>query len=166
MENINAVIGVDDHLYHLGDFCFGDPLKYLNQIKCRNIHFVVGSHDKEMWQHRNRFVEFKEKICKNINGQFVVMTHCAHLVWERSHHGTAHAFGHNHARLGNSREGIFGNEYQKALALIVSRAKMHDVGVDGHNFKPYSFDEFMAIINKKEGFVLNRVTSDEEKPRE
>jgi calcineurin-like phosphoesterase family protein len=156
LDNINSNVHIDDHLYILGDFCMGDPLRHLNQIKCRNLHFVVGSHDKQMWQYRDKFVEFKEKICTSLSGQFVVMTHCAHLVWERGHHGSAHAHGHSHSRLGNSREGVFTDEYQKALALIVSRAKMHDVGVDGHNFKPYSFDEFMAIIDKKQGFLVNR----------
>ncbi len=134
----------------------GDPKKYLDQIRCKNLHFVVGSHDKQMWQYKDRFIEFKDKICTSINGQFVVMTHCAHLVWERSHHGSINLHGHSHNRLGNSRLGIFEDKYQEALALIVSRAKMHDVGVDGHDFKPYSFDEVMGIMNKKEGFLVNK----------
>ena len=159
MDNINTKVCVDDHLYVLGDFCMGDPLRHLNQIKCRNLHFVVGSHDKQMWQYRDRFVEFKDKICTSLSGQFVVMTHCAHLVWERSHHGSMHFFAHSHGRLGNSREGIFSDEYQKATALILSRAKCMDVGVDTNNFYPYSWEEAKALLDKKQGFVIEKRAS-------
>jgi calcineurin-like phosphoesterase family protein len=154
LQNINDSAKTDDHLYILGDFCMGNPLKYLSQIKCRKLHFVLGSHDKQMWAHKDMFIEFKDKIITSINGITVVMTHCAHLVWEKSHYGSVHAFGHSHGNLGNSRETIFNNEYSRAVSLIISRAKMHDVGVDGHNFKPYSFEEFMSIVDKKSGFLI------------
>ena len=41
IEGINSTVGVDDVLFHLGDFSFGD-IKYYkefrSQIKCQNIY--------------------------------------------------------------------------------------------------------------------------------
>ena len=155
LDNINSMVGVDDHLYHIGDFCMGNPADYLDRIKCRNIHFVVGSHDKQMWRYKGRFVEFSEKIASVINGQLIVMTHCAHLVWEKSHYGSWHLFGHSHGKLGNSRDN-FTDEYKAALSLLLSRMKALDVGVDTHNFLPYSEEELKEIMDGKEGFLVNR----------
>lgn len=48
VDNINEVVGVDDELYILGDLMLNDnetALKLFKDIKCPNIHIVLGNHD-------------------------------------------------------------------------------------------------------------------------
>lgn len=50
LDNINATVGINDHLYVLGDLCLGgahlleDNRKKLTSIKCNNIHIIRGNH--------------------------------------------------------------------------------------------------------------------------
>jgi calcineurin-like phosphoesterase family protein len=52
IKNINDVVGVDDTLWHLGDFAFGrgitigDIILIRRQIKCKNIVLIRGNHDE------------------------------------------------------------------------------------------------------------------------
>ena len=48
IERINAVVGEDDILFHLGDWSFGgieQIWKFRKQIFCKNIHLILGNHD-------------------------------------------------------------------------------------------------------------------------
>lgn len=48
VTNINAIVGQDDTLYHLGDWSFGgieNIWKFRSQIICKNIHLILGNHD-------------------------------------------------------------------------------------------------------------------------
>jgi calcineurin-like phosphoesterase family protein len=51
-------------------------------------------------------------------------------VWDQSHHGSWHLYGHSHGKLPD-------------LGLST------DVGVDGHNFQPWSFEEVRAYFRSK-----------------
>ena len=49
LKNINDLVKEDDTLYILGDIMLNDNevgIKYFNQIKCNNIHIILGNHDK------------------------------------------------------------------------------------------------------------------------
>lgn len=156
LDRLNERVGQDDELYFLGDGFFGDPERYLSRIVCRNIFYILGSHDRQVCHMRDRFRFLGHSYETRFGEQGVYMIHCAPLVWPKSHHGYWALWGHSHGRLGNSREGIFADEYQKATALILSRAKGMDVGVDTHDFYPYSFDEIDSVLSKKMGFLVSR----------
>lgn len=50
LKNINDLVKEDDTLYILGDIMLNDNevgIKYFNQIKCNNIHIILGNHDRE-----------------------------------------------------------------------------------------------------------------------
>jgi len=151
LKKINDVVAENDTLFILGDFCFGNPVPYRMLIHCKNVHFILGSHDKQITRDQNLFTTVFPKRVISIENKTVVMTHCAHLVWEQSHYGSYHLFGHSHNRLGT-----FDDEYGRAIKLILSRARCMDVGVDGHDFWPYSWTEIDGILSKKEGFVVQR----------
>lgn len=55
IENWNRVVGKDDIVFFVGDFCFGDCRKYLKQLY-GHITFIKGNHDshKIARQHRTR----------------------------------------------------------------------------------------------------------------
>jgi calcineurin-like phosphoesterase family protein len=65
-----------------------------------------------------------------INHQKLILDHYAMRVWDQSHHGSWHLYGHSHGKLPD-------------LGLST------DVGVDGHNFQPWSFEEVRAYFRSK-----------------
>lgn len=145
----NKVVGGNDHVYMLGDFTMlraksildvMDLIKRLNGI----IHIVFGNHDhKPMWMAIAALMPHKVKIEGeraevNVHGQDITLCHYSHQVWNRSHFGSWHLFGHSH----NTLPGI---------------GKSMDVGVDSKyalhfNWAPFSFDEIKTHMDQKEIF--------------
>ncbi len=65
--------------------------------------------------------------------QDIVMLHYSMRVWNKSHHGSWHLYGHSHGTLPDD---------PNSLSI--------DVGVDCHNYQPISYDEIKSIMSKKE----------------
>lgn len=123
IEKWNTKVKQGDIIYHLGDIGFGEYRYILDRLNGR-IVLILGSHDGNALIPRNksrfkdiyRLFEIQEK------GQNITLCHYAMRVWPKSHHGAWYLYGHSHNRLET-----FGKSF--------------DVGVDGHNFEPWSFDE-------------------------
>lgn len=63
VDNINAVVKEDDELYHLGDWSFGgieNIWNFRKQIKCKNIHLILGNHDHHIQNGRTIFISVDE----------------------------------------------------------------------------------------------------------
>lgn len=131
--NWNARIEQYDHVWVVGDFCFSDiesgqnHLNRLNGIK----HLIVGNHDKTAvrltgWDTIDDIKEI------NIKGQHITLCHYAMRVWNRSHHGAWHLYGHSHGSLPDD-----------------PNSRSFDVGVDCHNYQPLSFADVGRIMKKK-----------------
>ena len=45
INNWNNVVSIEDTVYHIGDFCFGNGENILNQLN-GNINLISGNHDK------------------------------------------------------------------------------------------------------------------------
>ena len=149
IDAYNANVKPDDTLYILGDFCWGNMDKIVywrEQIKCRNIIFFIGNHDRPITQAydeggarhpvlKKLFREVHWSRVKTINGQPIHIHHHPILEWDRFFHGSWHLFGHVHGNL---------NPMPGHLAL--------DVGVDVHDYKPVSFDEVRGIMDNRRKF--------------
>lgn len=133
IENWNNKIGVDDDVFHIGDFCFADQEKgqsILDRLNGRK-HLVLGNHDKvgrrlKGWQWIKDYHEM------TIDGQFIVLCHYAMRVWNKSHHGAWMLYGHSHGSLPDD---------PNALSF--------DVGVDCHNYVPLNMNDVRRIMKKK-----------------
>jgi calcineurin-like phosphoesterase family protein len=56
IANWNDKVQPDDHVFHLGDFCYGcKPDSYIGKLN-GNIHLINGSHDK--WANEKTCVGF------------------------------------------------------------------------------------------------------------
>lgn len=151
IDNINKVVNVDDTLYILGDFCFkgGKPADYLYRINCKDVHLILGNHDKRSDYIDNLSAarvdvgftsvqEVKEIIYCN---QRIYLSHYAHRVWPASHKGSYMLYGHTHSKLDHE------DKTSGRLTL--------DVGVDntvnyGKPFgEPFSFKEVQQIMNNR-----------------
>lgn len=133
ITNWNLSIAPDDEVYHLGDFCLGRPEKaqaILDRLNGHK-HLIIGNHEKSSlylngWVWKRHYHELR------INRQNIVLSHYAHRVWNRSHHGAWMLYGHSHNSLPDD---------PTALSI--------DVGVDCHNYFPISFTDVERIMRKK-----------------
>ncbi len=136
IKNWNDRVGKDDLVYHLGDFCFGRSdaefdmyFRRLNGL----IVFIKGNHDKLAWQNRSKFYASSASYREiDIKGQDITLCHYAMRVWNKSHHGSWHLYGHSHGSLPDD-----------------PNARSFDVGVDCHNYAPIEFEEVARIMAKK-----------------
>lgn len=147
VENINNVVAQDDTLYHLGDLAFMQLEKLiplLNRINCKEIHLILGNHDKVVSNNQSAILNRTHNV-KSIssykeityNKQPIVLFHYGMRVWNRSHHGSYHLYGHSHGSL-------------------PPHGKSCDVGVDSPHvtgkaeYRPYSFTEIERFMRTRE----------------
>lgn len=134
----NSEIKPKDTVYHLGDFSF-HPARYLKRLN-GELHIILGNHDPKpsKWKgymlgninyppHPNiKSVQTTLEISPH--GQFIFLSHYAHRVWPKSHFNTWHLYGHSHNTL---------EQWGKSM----------DVGVDGNDFYPYSWNEIRTAMD-------------------
>jgi len=149
LSNINEVVGEDDVLYFLGDFCHKNKSALLlrKQINCKNVHMILGNHDFLDKIEKGLYDFIKEgfasvSFVKEIIycNQKIFLSHFPHRSWPSSHKGSWHLYGHTHSKLDSEDK----NSTRKTL----------DVGVDncinyGKPFgQPFSFKEIKQIMNE------------------
>lgn len=141
VDNINARVAPSDTLYHLGDFSFKMPVEAARElrgkIRCRDIHWVPGNHDKDWSQPAvagTFVVEPPITTLKLENGRKVVMCHYPIMDWPGLGHGSIHLHGHIHATKAY-------NEWNRSLRLL-----RYDVGVDANDYAPVSIDEILRFF--------------------
>jgi calcineurin-like phosphoesterase family protein len=148
VENWNHNVGKNDVVFYLGDLSFKansveteEILKELNG----KIHFIMGNHDDDRQiKGLRRFETVSDYIHltvldeKSPNGkQGIMMMHYPMLSWDKEHHGTWHLHGHCHQSLVPS--------YPEYYAR-----KVLDMGCNGWNYTPASYEEIRTIMTKKE----------------
>jgi calcineurin-like phosphoesterase family protein len=139
---INEKVQQDDVLFHLGDFSWGDKAvrQFRERIICKNIILILGNHDKEIRRQQSLRDLFSEVYDygyeETINGTHIVFNHYAMRVFNRSHHGSIHFYGHSHGKL-------------------PSLGRSMDVGVDTNNFYPYNLLELIEELSKIEVLIVD-----------
>ncbi len=137
-EKINSVVAAGDILVHAGDFAWtGKVEQFRSMINCRNIFFVYGNHDREIRKDKklqSLFVKCTELY--ELKHPDITVCHYAMRVWNKSHHGAIHLYGHSHGLLPDD-----------------PNSRSIDIGVDtclfGHErFMPYCMDEIDSIMHK------------------
>lgn len=141
LQNINKTVKFDDTLYFLGDFCFGGHEKtphWRNQIRCQNIYWYKGNHDSYQWRYKDMFIKTRDVDMIEIYKQKIFLSHYKHGIWEGSHKGYWHLYGHSHA---SAEHWVIG--------------KSMDVGIDNAykilgEYRPFSFDEIKKLMDKRD----------------
>lgn len=124
---------------HVGDWIwktmtFEDGLAYIRRLHGRHA-FMYGNHDEWMEKYGQYIIpalvfvhgENKAggaKIFK-YDGMKITIDHFARRVWDGSHKGYGHVYGHSHSSL----PGL---------------GRSFDIGVDGNNFTPWAIEEIVA----------------------
>jgi calcineurin-like phosphoesterase family protein len=162
---INERVRPEDTLYHLGDFAFRShrgldavavAASYRARIRCRTVHLILGNHDPQDEDGRPPpayaalFASTRSlaRIRLPIAGMRrpVILCHYAMRVWDASHHGSWHLYGHSHGTLPDD-----------------PHARSCDVGVDAQGYAPVGVEALAAIMDRKT-FVA--IDSHRERPGE
>jgi calcineurin-like phosphoesterase family protein len=145
IANWNNVVTPDDVVYHLGDFAFGDANgvdQVMRRLNFKHFHFVKGNHDKPFcdWYHSNKddtylapkVSLYQSHLETKIEGHKFTLCHYAMRIWNESHRGALHLYGHSHGTLPDD-----------------CNSKSFDVGVDCHDFAPISLERVLHLMSKK-----------------
>jgi calcineurin-like phosphoesterase family protein len=140
INNWNCIVDEFDHIYIIGDVSFHNAartreiLASLNGIK----YLVYGNHDQVIRNNKNLrefFAETHELLERDflLNDEKIkiVMCHYAMRVWNKSHYGSLHLYGHSHG--GMPDDGT----------------RSMDVGVDVNGMYPVSLEEIVEKIGSR-----------------
>lgn len=132
----NSEVGVNDEVYHVGDISLCNS-KLTNEILYAlhgKIYLINGNHDKTARDNKvkGRFGWIKDYHELTIDGVKIILCHYAFRVWNKSHHGSWHLYGHSHGTLPDD-----------------PCARSMDVGVDPNNFTPLSYDDIKVKMMAK-----------------
>lgn len=152
VKGINDHVGAEDELWHLGDWSFGgfdNIRKFREQIVCQNINLVFGNHDHHIENNKENIrdlfksVQYYKEL--SIHGHKICLLHYAIRVFNKSHKGAIHLYGHSHDTL----PGI---------------GKTMDVGVDVAfriygEYRPFSWMEINSIMAKRDTEIVDHHNS-------
>jgi calcineurin-like phosphoesterase family protein len=145
IANWNSVVGPDDIIFHLGDFCLGGSAEWTNILNRLNgkIYLIVGNHDiKNLKQgYYSHFEHIAMQMHIEVGKQKIYLNHCPFLCYGGAYRDTWQLFGHVHTSKQNT--GI------DAPRLHMLLPTQYDVGVDNNNFTPVSFEQVRRIIEKQ-----------------
>lgn len=142
IDSYNKYIGENDIFIYAGDWSFGGKEnieKFRRSLNVKEIYLTYGNHD----QHIRKYSEYKslftyctDSIFGLFNNVEMYINHYSHQVWENSHKGSIHLFGHSHANL----KGI---------------GRSMDIGIDNAyklvgEYRPFHIDEIISMMSKIE----------------
>jgi calcineurin-like phosphoesterase family protein len=121
INNWNEVVQPEDTVYHLGDFCMGNPPKYIQRLYGKIIR-IKGSHDKDIQQPYMMVIQPDGLLDEYGNQRSITLCHYSLRTWPLSHYASWSLFAHSHNKL-------------EPLGLSF------DVGVDAWNYYPISLQQ-------------------------
>ena len=148
VAEINAVVGPNDYLVHLGDWSFGgfeSIEEFRSKIICKNIIIFLGNHDHHIKNNREGIQEIFKEVAfydileirrpkgKETEKYKFFCSHFPVASWEDMGRGVPHLHGHVHL----------------PPNLKIHEGRAMDVGVHGNNLKPYSLNEILKIMKDR-----------------
>lgn len=141
IKNWNQKVSPRDDIYILGDFYLGHTSQAKQVIESLNgrKYLIAGNHDKRLLKVadlRSLFTWIGPYLELNYNNSKYVLSHYSHRVWNKSHYGSYHLFGHSHGSL-------------------PPHGKSVDVGVDAPwitgeaTYTPYSIEEVTNYLDSR-----------------
>lgn len=145
IDRHNSVVQKDDVVIHAGDFCWAknkDQASVYTRKLSGNHIFLRGCHD--LWLPNSAKYMWRRRI----DGHLIVVCHYAMRTWASSHFNSWQLYGHSHGRM-------------QAIG------KTLDIGVDSHNFYPWSFSEIVEHMKHRPdnpNFILVRKNNETRNP--
>ena len=139
IKNTMKLLKPGDNFYYLGDFVFKNK-RYTESIlqtlvsSGANLYFIKGNHDKDdtvaLYIKYGIYLGEQKKI--RVGEQEIILNHFKMLIWDKSHHGSWHLYGHSH---GDAEHYVVG--------------KSMDVAINIHNYHPIEFVEIKKILDAR-----------------
>lgn len=142
VEVTNLKVGEDDRLFVLGDFGWHSEASWFAKLRCKNIHLIVGNHDRgraiRLFKTVNDVAEIK------IGDDYIFLSHYPNAYWPGSHKGYYHLYGHCHFQREDTLNSLF-----------PGRRSM-DVGVDScfqmfGYYGPLEWSEIKEVLGERPG---------------
>jgi calcineurin-like phosphoesterase family protein len=155
VAGLDASVGQDDILFHLGDFSFGgfENIEiFRNRINCKNIYLILGNHDHFIERNKGGVRNFFKSVNDTLTLEVEMykeskkdpkivhtfeLSHYPIASWKNMNDGVIHLHGHCHlgpeVRMSNTNKGRY-----------------MDVGMDGNNMNPISIEEVLKLLGGKE----------------
>jgi calcineurin-like phosphoesterase family protein len=158
ISNWNRSVAPTDDVYFLGDFIFRSKDRAIDirrRLHGAQFHFIVGNHDSGARQIRDTFAWYDTVKMVEVNGQKIWLSHYAHRVWDRSHHGVWHLYGHSHHSLPddpNARScdvGIDATAVRLSVPDQYGTGNVPDAGLKPEHYRPIHFDEVAELMSRK-----------------
>lgn len=142
IDATNRVVDRNDRLFVLGDFAWRQEKSFLDRIDCKNIHLIIGNHDRAQGIKKFKSAEIGEEI--KLGEHKVYLSHYAHAYWPASHYGSLHLYGHTHF------------EREETLDAAFPGRRSLDVGVDSAfrwlgAYRPFTDEEVLSILLPRPG---------------
>lgn len=149
MDNIAKDISNGDTIYYLGDLSWDREWaeKFFDVVSKCNVIFIKGNHDNGIENVLNkrcknrvfhiRFVNMKES--DKSNGQPLILCHYPLRSWPGMYKDN-----------NPSRINVHGHSHAKLSPLMYNQI---DVGVDGNNFRMYSYEQLMKKISEQNQLI-------------
>jgi len=157
VDEINSVVMPEDRLWHLGDVIFGNKKfvyanckKFLDRLNCKEIHLCRGNHDNKIIEPLFASVEDVRYI-RISKKKMVFVSHYAHAIWDQSHRGRIHLYGHSHAGA------------EKGLDAMMPGRRSTDVGIDNlmklfGSYKPVDMEQIESVLGDRPGHSIDHHT--------
>lgn len=132
----NSIVKPGDIVWNLGDFAYSDHEKFVRMLN-GNQNLVKGNHDKRRELKRfsiggkGHFQSIQDVAFIKVGDIEIFLSHYAHRVWNKSHYGSWHLFGHSHGMMPDS-------------------GKSCDVGVDAWDYTPVGLDQLIERFKDRE----------------
>lgn len=149
--NATSILGKGDTLYYIGDFCFTKDnntaeghMKAL-ALTGADLIFIRGNHDNKIIRklYSKYGIYLGEQFMISCYDQDIVLNHYAMRVWNKSHNGSWHLYGHSHDTL----------EYE-------AWGKSMDVGVQSAyrikgEYTLFSFEDIKSILSTRSQKIID-----------
>lgn len=157
IDNWNAHVRAGDDVFHLGDFAYRNRESALSLLEKLNgtVHLIEGNHDSTAHQIRAHFAWYDKVKTVKVGERRIFLSHYAHRVWEKSHHGAWHLFGHSHASLPDDPNSLSFDVGVDNTAIRLGRPELYgsgvvpETGLLPQDYRPVHFDEVAAIMARK-----------------
>jgi calcineurin-like phosphoesterase family protein len=154
MKKAMELLKPGDNFYFLGDFCLGNRGNadgYLATLHSSGakLFFIKGNHDKrdmiELYDKYGTYLGEQTKIKLPYNKEWVdvVLNHFAMRVWDKSHHGSLHFYGHNH-------DGLENDPWGKSCDVGIMTA----LRIKG-DYTLFEFNELYDMLSKRTPRIFN-----------
>lgn len=165
IANHNDVVGDNDEVYFNGDFSWGSKgktIEILKQLKGKK-YMIFGNHDSCLAVQREWGLEVKPEIDPYVKWvkhyhqltiqdknaqrgkQMIVLMHYAMRVWNKSHWGTWHLYGHSHGSLPEDPEAL---SIDVGVDAVAKRYAINGV-LNPEDYRPISYEEIKVIMQAK-----------------